>query len=271
MDRTQFDQNGALVQPSIADQAPGIQADSQEFVNQEIVDQTTPAPDASTSPPPAPDPRIQLWEQNAPKLQQYEQAFNELRQHLAQAQQQQAESEARTAVQQRLDRAKQLFDTMPPEDGGRFLAQSYEQEMASLYGEIQRERQRAQQQVYQVAAQLSAPVYAEEVGRQHNLPADMVQRLRLMDPRLMDAQVPMLKAELAQRQEQDRKHQALLAQIDQLQRSQQAQAIADGGAHTVGNGGSPSFTSPDGTTRDGSNAHLMRIPGMENFMRGFQR
>lgn len=246
MDQTQFAANDAVAQPVVADSAQGIPAESQ--VTGGVSGESPTPPDAAaasatpqTQAPPADavDYRA-IVEQMAPRYQQYEQAFTELRGMMAQAEQQRQEQEARTAAQQRIDRAYQLAETMPPEDGYRHIRQSEDMERANLLNQINAIRQQAQQQTWQVASVFAAPLYADELGRQHNLPPDMIQRLKMIgDPRQMDSYVPAMKAELAQRHQQDAKYQSLLTQLDQLQRTQQANAAQATGAHTVGNGGAP--------------------------------
>lgn len=257
MDPTQFPANGAVAQPSYADPGQGTPAESQVAGD----NQGQPgAADASATPPPPTDSidyRAAL-EALVPRYQQYEQAFGELRQMMAAAQQQQAETEFRTAAQQRIDRAYQIAETMPPEDAFRYIRQVEDQERAGLHQTIQQVRQQAQVQTYQVAAQISAPLYAIELGKRYSLPPDMVDRLQTIgDPRQMDGYLPALRAELSQRQQSDQKYQALLTQIDQLQRSQQANALDASGAHNPGNPGAPTITTPSGTFEAGSRDHLL--------------
>lgn len=232
------------------------------------------APAAAEAPPRQSQPPVDttdyraIVQQMAPRVQQYEQAFGELRQMVAAAQQQQQEQAAQTAAQARLDSIYRLAETMPPEDAIKFIRQSEDTERANYHRQINEIRQQAQMQVYQTAATFAAPMYADHLGQQHQLPAEYVQRLRMLPPQQMDAYVPVLQAEYAKDLARQRDHQALLAQLDQLQRSQQADAMATSGAHTGGDTGVPTGTSGAAAVQDGSTTGLLKVPGMGDFLRG---
>lgn len=253
--------------PVAADTTAGIPAESQGVVDpQQGAEQAQTGAPTETSQPSQTQPvdttdYRALYEQAAPRMQQYEQAMGELRQLAAQAQQDQQEHQARTASQQRIDRIYQVAETMPPEDMARYIRQSEEQERAGLYGQIQQIRQQAQQREYQVAATFAAPLYAQHLAQTNGLPPEAAQRLAMMPPQQMDAYVPALRAEYAQRAQMAQEHQQLLAQIDQLQRGQMANNVSQTGAHTGGGTGVPTGTNGAAAIEKGSNAHLLSIAG----------
>jgi hypothetical protein len=264
MDPTQFSQDGAVTQPTFADPSQGglaqANADPQVTGDAAGLQDQSGAPVASETPQSPAEPQVDylgLWNQAAPRLQQYEQAFGQLQSMMAQAQQQAEEQAARTEAQSRIDRIYQLAETMPPEDSLRFIRQSEDQERANLFHQINTIRQRSEQEKWQVASQIAAPLYAVELGKQHQLPQDMIDRLQMMPPQQMDAYVPVLKAELAQRTKQQAEYQALLSQMNQLKLSQQANAMAATGAHNGGTGGAPLVTNAAGTFEAGSRDHLL--------------
>jgi hypothetical protein len=259
----QFFPDGAVATPPAAEPV-GQPSTEGQVAGDQVATQAT-APDA-TAPPQLPADTTDykaLWESNAPKINQYEQAFGELRQLMAAAQQEQSERQLRTESQQRIDRVYQVAETMPPEDALRYIRQSEDQERASLHGAINQVRQQGQTQAWQMAAAVAAPLYADDLAQQAGLPREYAQRLRAVgDPRQMDAMLPHLRAEHAQRQEMDRKYQTLVQQFDQLQRSTQAGGLAATGAHTGGGTGVPTGTNGAAAVHDGSTQDLLSIPGM---------
>lgn len=254
----------AVAAPSAADSVAQPSTEGQVAADQGGAEQTPLAPDATATPqtPAEPDYRA-FAEQAAPRLQQYEQAFGELRQMMAAAQAEQAEQQARTASQQRIDRVYQVAETMPPEDALRYIRQSEDQERAGLHGAINQIRQQGQQQAWQMAAQVAAPLYAIDLAERAGLPQEYAKRLQAVgDPRQMDAILPHFQAEYRNRMSADQQIKLLASQIDQLQRSQQAGAIAGSGAHTGGGTGVPTGTNGAAAVHDGSTQDLLAIPGM---------
>lgn len=169
----------------------------------------------------------------APRYQQYEQAFNELRQLQEAAQRQAAEQQIRQAAQSRIDMAYQMARDMEPEQALDYVRRVEDQERAGAYAQIQSIQQQAQRQVYEAVSHVAAPLYAQNLARQMGLPQEYAERLAMIPPQQMDTYAPVLKREYDNAQAQDRRYQELLQRFDQLQRSQQAAAINQSGIGNV--------------------------------------
>ncbi len=221
----------------------------------------------TTTPGPAePDYRA-LYEQIAPEFQQQKQAFSQIQQLMALAQQQAAEEEASRAVQSRVEEAQRFAANLAPEDALAYMRRVTDAELARERQEKAAIAQSMQAQQQQLIERVTAPLYAQHLAETHNLPPEYAKRLAMIpDGRQMDAYLPLLKAE-ATKAAQDAKERAdLLAQLDQLRRSVQAGQLAQNGAHVPGGVGVSPIAGQGGSVEAGSTAHLMSIPGVAEFL-----
>lgn len=235
------------------------------------------APDAPASPSSSAQVDLQAlqdqarrYQQIAPEYEQQKQAIDQIRQAMALAAQQAREHEAAQAAQSRIDQAYDFAKNLSVEDGLAYVRRNEDAERASLRQEMQRIRQDGQMQTQAMFERLAAPVYARDLAKQHNLPPHLAERLEgLGDGKLMDAYLPTLLAEHKSHQTLEQKLQTALSQIDQLTRGQQAAVLAANGAH-VPSGVGVLPVLPNGQQPEaGSDAHLLSIPGVAEFL-GFR-
>ncbi len=268
MDRV--DLQNAEVTPAAAEPVVSPQGQSP------AVEPTGAAPVAATSPssptapvttpvaaPPSPSISEQEFAESRRKAEQFDQLVNELRSLENQKRTQEAEQRRSQEVQSRLEMAFTTAQNLAPEDSMSYLRRVVENEVAQLHQERQRVAQEVQAQYMAAMEQMSAPVYAAKLAGDHKLPPEYAQRLMMIPPREMDRYVPILKAEAEAAAKAQREYQAVLDQLEQLRRSQQAGEIASTGAHTVSEG---SMTPPGGGSGSslpkGTIEHLLSLPGM---------
>lgn len=235
------------------------------------------APTQPQSPPAAGEPEGQYQQQFQPEQQQvgdqqpgesnvdYEARLREAEEARQRAEQQAAEAQrgmqqiaqglqqfrsqqqAHQAQQQQAQQRREIFEraqNMSPADGFRFIQSETDRIEREYQQQIAWAQQQAQQQIEAERRMLGTPLYADELVRRHNLPAEYKERLlRIGDPDAMARIAP----DLA---EEHQRYNKLQEQLNQLSRSQRAEAMRDGGLGMVGGGtgqgsGSPSRYSDD--------------------------
>lgn len=195
------------------------------------------APDAAVAPstdagPPTPETAVD-WEAAARHEQaariQAEQQNEQVRQMLQQAALEAQEHQARQASEDRRAQMYQMAQGMDAHSAAEFIRRFEDQERAALHQTVQSVRQQAQQQTYAVAARIAAPLYAQDLARQHGLPPEYAEELAQMPPEYMDRMLPSIKQRAA-------RDQAIRAELQNLKRDQQAAQMQATGAYTVGGG-----------------------------------
>ena len=213
----------AVPQPAVSGQAPPQAGTPLE-----------PSPEGTGQPPGAsPTPPVD-WEARARALeQQQRQRDQQLQQVIAAAQREQAEQQERQASEQRRQETYQLARTMDPDRAFDYIQNFENQERARLANRIQEVQQMSRQQLEATVQQVAAPLYADHLAKQHNLPPDLHQQLRSVPGPMMDVILPTL-VSAAQVREQAK------AQFQQQQLTQQAHQMQQTGAYTVGGVHAPS-------------------------------
>lgn len=233
---------------------------------------TTPvAPD--TAPAPGVDiaalqERAWLYEQIAPEFERQKQALAQVQQLMAVAQEQAAESDAAQARQTRLGQARQVATNLDHDAALDYMARFHEQEIGQERAARAQQQQQAQWQQQAMIERVTAPLYAQHLATQHGLPPEYAQRLGMLpDGRQMDAYLPVLKREHEAAQRQATEMATLRTQLDQFNRSLQANALAQNGAHVPsGVGVMPTMSQQMNGIEPGSDPHLLSIPGVADFL-----
>lgn len=257
-------QPDSVVTPPQADQqgqqpAPGTAAEPQ---GQQA--QTPPQPEQAQTPQYNPT-EIERLRQAAARGAQLE---NEVRAFAATTARAQREQQEFQRVQSMREQIYQVArTTMEPAAGMDYIRQAEDRLHAEHLGRMRQIEQEAERDKWMAVSQVAAPLYAQQLAREHDLPTDMMERLNMMAPQQMDAQLPLLLREKASRLEQDRKTAELQSQIDQLIRAQAANDQAQSGAHEMGGAGASPIPSQQGEYRPGSLDHLMSMPGMRDIFK----
>lgn len=289
MDSTQFPQ-GAVAAPPAADpttQQPGTglgtgaPGDSQQIGIPPGTTIQQGAPDAAATPleptgssspsssaAPALPYTLEQIQQLEARARQFDQVTQELTQLARQQEQSTREQAAATEAENRLNQAYQLAERMEPPEALTFLRNFQTQERARYEGQMRQIRTESEQQAMQMVAQVAAPLYAQDLAKQHGLPPEYAQRLAMLPPQQMDIYVPVLKREHEASLATQNQLKQVLAELDQLKRNGQAQALATSGAHDGGNAGvSPVLPGTNGQGPvPGSREHLLSQPGVARLL-----
>lgn len=217
----------AATPPSAAVTPPG-QEGYEPPVQQAAPDAAgTPPTDTGTTEPPI-DWQAQA-RQEAAARQAAERQNAEIQQMLQQAAYEAQEQQARQESENRRAQMYQMAQGMDSQSATEFIRRFEDQERASLHQTVQAIRQQAQQQTYAAVARVAAPLYAQDLAKQHNLPPEYAEELAQLPPDLMDRMLPSIK----QRAARDR---AIYTELQNLKRDQNAAQMQATGAYTVGGG-----------------------------------
>jgi hypothetical protein len=193
------------------------------------------------------DPRqLQMMQQKAQQLDQLQATIQE--QYRLQQMRDQ-ENQARTQFTSQREQIYRTAQSLPPEDAFAYVRQHEDQITANMLGTITQIRQQAEQEKYQAVAQVAAPLYGQQLAAQIGLPpgSEYAQRLQMLPPHLMDQYAPVIKREYDAAVAQQQQYAELQARLDQYERSQDANQMANSGVHQLsGAGGTP--------INDGANA-----------------
>lgn len=278
MDPTTFPGAGTVVAAAspVPQSQPGDGSLQPQSGPPPVVDTTPDAP-ATTATPPTQGSPVQTSPQptqpqySAEDIQRWQSAerernqiIQELQQLAAQQERTQREQAFQTEVQQRLQAAYQAAENMEPTQAIDHIRRAEEFERSRLAARIRETEQAAEQRLVQTLAQATAPLYARELAKQHGLPDDYADRLAALNPYQMDQYVHVLKREYEGRKAVEDQLKTVLARLDQYERANQAEQLADSGVHTPGGtGAAPSATGNGSNGMDkGSREYLLSKPGV---------
>lgn len=204
---------------------------------------------------------IRRWQQAE---RERNQIVQELQTLAAQQQRQQEDQRYQSEVQARLQTAYQTAENMEPTQAIEYIRRAEEHERALLAGRIRETEQQYEQRMMQTLAQVTAPLYAQELAKQNGLPPEYAERLAALNPYQMDHYVPVLKREYEQTKAVQDQLKTVLARLEQYERNNQAEQLADSGVHTPGGtGASPAATGNGNANLDrGSREYLLSKPGV---------
>lgn len=197
--------------------------------------------------------------------------MQELQQLAVQQQRTQQEEAFKTEVQQRLEVAYRAAENMEPTQAIEHIKRAEEFERSRLAGRIRETEQQAEQRMMATLAQVTAPLYAQQLAKDNGLPPEYAERLAALNPYQMDQYVPVLKREYESTKSVQDQLKSVLAKLEQYERSNQADQLAENGPTLGGSGAAPA------SNRDGSNGldkssreYLLSKPGVAEAF-GFRR
>ena len=165
--------------------------------------------------------------------QQFQQTFDRVRQYAEQTERQQREQQVNQRFNVERERIMQTARNMGVDEGMEYISRQMSDlnnQALALRQETAQEYEQRMQQMQRVAF---TPLFAQELVRQHGLPAEYEQKLmRFGDVDRMPQYVEDLKSEYQERQQ-------LQQQIDQLARTQQANNLVRQGAGMAGGSNAP--------------------------------
>lgn len=201
------------------------------------------------------------YQQAMQQAQAYQQLQRELQQLAYQRQVEEAQKAEQSRLAQRRDAIRAQAMNMAPEDAIAFIDRQFDQILVEQDRTRQEQINQQQQQFMATLTEATRPAYARHLAQANGLPPEYEQRLAMLPPQQMDQYLPVIKQEYEVAKKQREEYQALLAQVDQLRRSTQAQGIANTGAHNVGGvGGQPVVIDTDKIEK-GTPEHLLSLAG----------
>lgn len=212
--------------------------------------------------------KAQAFDQMAPQVQKYEQAFEALQDLAQKAQAKQAEIEMQQGRQGRVDQYYQMAAMMAPEDGYTYLRKMEDIERQQADQTVRQAVEMGQQRMMEAVTSVAGPLFAQDLVRENGLPPEYAQRLASLHPRDMETYVPLLQREYAEKQQTQAQLQWMAGQLDQMNRAQQATWYAASGAHTVGTGYTVPAAGLAMPFEPGSREHLLSIPGVAQMLFG---
>lgn len=219
-------------------------------------------PAAPVQQAPAIDPN--RYQQALQREAQFNQLAAELQRLDAQAQ---SERQRQAREGQRQSREDAIYTQAQTMDADAALAFT-RQQMAILRAEDQnaynQELANTQQQYTAAVIESTRPAYAAHLAEQNGLPATYQRRLAMMNPYDMDRYLPVFIQEYQEYKVVDAERKQLKDQLEQVQRSQQANGLQNSGAHNSGGAGSGAPRSTNDSFARGSTDHLLNIPGLAN-------
>lgn len=208
------------------------------------------------------------FDQMAPQVQKYEQAFEALQDLANKAQQKQAEQAMVEGRQGRIDQYYQMASMMAPEDAFTYLRRMEDVERGNADQAVRAAVEMGQQRMMEAVTSVAGPLFAQDLAKQSGLPAEYAERLAMFHPREMENYVPVLQREWAEKQQTNAQLQWMWSQLDQMNRAQQAGFYAQSGAHTVGTGNPVPAAGLAMPFEPGSREHLLSIPGVAQALFG---
>jgi hypothetical protein len=219
-----------------------------------------PAPVAAQ--PPAIDPRA--YEEGQRAKRQLEELQNQIRTEFAAAQARQEQEQAQNQLKSQREQIYQNASTLYADDPVKameYIRRNEDTVLAQALGRVEQVRQQMTQQTQAMLMQVAAPLYAQDLARQHNLLPEYAQQLASYPPQMIDQMLPMVKQAQAQEIARKSEIEQMRAQLEQFTRSTQAAAVQQTGAHELSGTGASPVPPTTGQIEPGSLDHLMSIPG----------
>lgn len=179
--------------------------------------------------------RLQAAEEARQRAEQEAAEARQNMQQITSGLQQFREQQQAAAEQEAIRREKaeiyQRARNMSPAEGFEYIQRETDRLDTRWEQRIQAIQQQAEQRMQQERQILGTPLYVDDLIKRHNLPPEYRDRLmRAGDPNVMARIAPDLAAE-------HQKYQSLQDQLNQMSRSQRADAFAQSGVGMVANGG----------------------------------